>query len=180
MRAKEKNARAAWYAKLEETVTATRPDLAGRLDWSTAAVLYTQKRTIDYAAQALINNAPPAPPLCQFRSTDPRPWAAVLGGSFSPYPWTFTTRDAADLCEDCARQSSEVNDGGEYMEGPPITCDECGREILSAYGTPEEPKAQAPDLAQIAADLQAWGRATGRGTLIGLELLADATKGGKK
>jgi hypothetical protein len=57
------------------------------------------------------------------------------------YPITYLTRDGLEICPNCANQeetSDPVTDGDVYWEGPTITCDDCGREIESAYGDPAD------------------------------------------
>jgi hypothetical protein len=66
-------------------------------------------------------------------------------GKLPAYAWpggyqiTYLTRDGLEICPDCANQedaSDPVTDGDVYWEGPAITCDDCGKEIESAYGDP--------------------------------------------
>lgn len=58
------------------------------------------------------------------------------------YPLVYYTRDGMTICADCA--SKEVDYSQEaiaydvYWEGPAIVCDDCGVEIESAYGDPDE------------------------------------------
>jgi hypothetical protein len=38
--------------------------------------------------------------------------------------------------------STEVVVGDVYYEGPPLICDDCGTEIESAYGDPDEEESE--------------------------------------
>ena len=70
------------------------------------------------------------------------PFYSELGS----YPILYLTKGGSDLCADCATkalyQLAEEFDPpiahAPYYEGPPINCDDCNREIESAYGDPEE------------------------------------------
>jgi len=62
------------------------------------------------------------------------------------YPVYYLDRDNCCLCPDCARicdgdehkgQCTETTEFGVHYEGEPITCEECNREIESAYGVPD-------------------------------------------
>lgn len=55
------------------------------------------------------------------------------------YP-IFYLNDREDiLCAECAaKNAEEVVNHSIYWEGPSMYCDECGEEIQSAYGDPEE------------------------------------------
>jgi hypothetical protein len=69
---------------------------------------------------------------------------ASVGG----YPIIYLTRSNSVLCADCAQKEirawlyDESNDPptdrGIHWEGPPEVCEDCNREIESAYGDPEE------------------------------------------
>lgn len=62
------------------------------------------------------------------------------------YPMYYLDAQNNILCPDCAREfdSVDVPDpyspvaGDVHWEGPPLTCDECGAEIQSAYGDPDK------------------------------------------
>ncbi len=74
--------------------------------------------------------------------------------SLGCYPVLYLDSEDNVLCADCVRR--EVPDmcglsrhhaphkpytprGDVYWEGPPMSCDECGDAIESAYGDPEDP-----------------------------------------
>jgi len=64
------------------------------------------------------------------------------------YPLIYLTRGGDTLCADCATKDirawmyGESDDPpiafGPYYEGPVIQCDDCNRDIESAYGDPED------------------------------------------
>jgi hypothetical protein len=65
------------------------------------------------------------------------------------YPILYLDGENSTLCAECATKS--LNDPDEigkfkpvafdvYYEGPVTNCDQCGAEIESAYGDPEETK----------------------------------------
>ena len=67
--------------------------------------------------------------------------------SIGSYPLIYLTREGNCLCAACADEA--LSDPEEYdppvssdvlWEGPPTSCDECGLEIESAYGDPDEEK----------------------------------------
>lgn len=67
------------------------------------------------------------------------PWSDELGG----IPLVYVTSFGQTKCDECANELAdcEIEDVTEvipYYEGNTIQCDECGREIESAYGDPEE------------------------------------------
>jgi hypothetical protein len=58
------------------------------------------------------------------------------------YPIIYLTASNDVLCPDCANKPvDEYSDPpvsyGPFWEGEPLTCDDCGKEIESAYGDPE-------------------------------------------
>jgi len=67
---------------------------------------------------------------------------------FRPYAWPggypilFTDDHGDILCAECAKkyfimENSDIT-ADIYYEGPILLCDDCNREIESAYGDPEE------------------------------------------
>lgn len=68
--------------------------------------------------------------------------------SVGSYPIVYLTDDGNVLCADCAtaelrlwqnyESTNPPSDYGILWEGAPLSCDECSREIESAYGDPEE------------------------------------------
>lgn len=58
------------------------------------------------------------------------------------YPMYYLDNDHSELCPDCANEHEEggegISAGGTHMEGPPIQCENCGKDIESAYGDPDE------------------------------------------
>lgn len=58
------------------------------------------------------------------------------------YPVTYVTRDGLEICPDCANRETDPSQapigGGVYWEGPTVQCDDCGRDMESAYGDPNE------------------------------------------
>jgi hypothetical protein len=62
--------------------------------------------------------------------------------SHGSYPLVYYTKHQDQLCADCASKprylSDPVTDVDVYYEGPPIECEDCGKEIQSAYGDPNE------------------------------------------
>lgn len=62
---------------------------------------------------------------------------------FGVYPLVYLDRDSYVLCANCASEcisKGETIRGSIYYEGPIIQCEECSREIESAYGDPEADK----------------------------------------
>jgi hypothetical protein len=59
------------------------------------------------------------------------------------YPITYYTRDGMTVCAECASRETdpwqEAEAADVYYEGPTIQCDDCGCEIESAYGDPDDP-----------------------------------------
>jgi hypothetical protein len=57
-------------------------------------------------------------------------------------PLVYLDSDNADLCPACANRwgeySTELTDAYIHWEGAPITCENCGNEIESAYGNPDK------------------------------------------
>ncbi len=58
------------------------------------------------------------------------------------YPMYYVTRDGLTICPQCAgddekNDSDPVVGGDVFWEGPPMWCDDCGREMESAYGDPD-------------------------------------------
>lgn len=57
------------------------------------------------------------------------------------YPLFYLTKDGSTVCPCCANK--EVDDSqmpiavDVQWEGEPLICDDCGKEIESAYGVPE-------------------------------------------
>jgi len=64
--------------------------------------------------------------------------------SYGCYPIVYLTRRDNCLCADCATANDDEDDptviGDVHWEGAPLTCDECGEEIESAYGDPDAEK----------------------------------------
>lgn len=68
-------------------------------------------------------------------------------GSYPAYAWPggyplfYLDKQNNCLCPECASrevdQSQEVIACDVHWEGDAITCDDCGRQIESAYGNPE-------------------------------------------
>lgn len=64
------------------------------------------------------------------------------------YPILYLTAGGCDLCADCATKALYLLDDEPdppvacdvYWEGPPLNCDDCGREVQSAYGDPDDPE----------------------------------------
>ena len=58
------------------------------------------------------------------------------------YPLYYIDKENNVLCPECANNYDEYSeplvDYDVYWEGPPMTCDNCGKEIESAYGDPDE------------------------------------------
>ena len=58
------------------------------------------------------------------------------------YPMYYFDKHGDVLCPRCANReiddSAAIVNGGVYWEGPIIQCDDCGEDIESAYGDPEE------------------------------------------
>ena len=58
------------------------------------------------------------------------------------YPILYQDKHGSDLCPDCANR--DVDDSQAcvgwfiHYEGAPVTCDDCGEMIESAYGDPAE------------------------------------------
>ena len=67
------------------------------------------------------------------------------------YPVLYITADCGTLCPDCANSDearfalADCPDDRQWLiaayyihwEGPPETCDHCGKQVESAYGDPE-------------------------------------------
>lgn len=69
--------------------------------------------------------------------------------SFGGYSIVYWTRRGDCLCPSCATTALDRVDGGDghedppiigdaYWEGPPMQCEECGTDIESSYGDPNE------------------------------------------
>ena len=59
--------------------------------------------------------------------------------SYGCYPLVYRGERSTLLCADCALKEGLTEDSGYiHWEGPARECDECGEEIESAYGDPEE------------------------------------------
>lgn len=57
------------------------------------------------------------------------------------YPIIYITCDGGDvLCATCADREMEKVEADIHWEGPAYFCDECSKEIPSAYGDPDEPE----------------------------------------
>lgn len=94
---------------------------------------------------------------------DPLPAFAWPGG----YPLLWITNldrpDCATLCVECAedarRNDSEVVSliPDIHWEGPPEFCDGCGAEIPSAYGDPEEGRAEVQAERIVCSNRIVWG-----------------------
>lgn len=73
---------------------------------------------------------------------------AAYDGFFSDYAFPggysvlFTTDRGDCLCATCAKREFIMSNidvtAGTYDEGPILQCDECGTEIESSYGDPDE------------------------------------------
>jgi hypothetical protein len=50
------------------------------------------------------------------------------------YPIVYLTRRGECLCPECAGQEHDIPRGDVHWEGEPLTCDECGADVESAYG----------------------------------------------
>ena len=67
-------------------------------------------------------------------------------GSLPTYAWPggyqmfYLTADGLTICPVCANKtdtSDPVADGDVHWEGEPLVCEDCGRDIPSAYGIPD-------------------------------------------
>lgn len=57
------------------------------------------------------------------------------------YPIYYIDEQNNVYCEECAAERAEdIVDHRCYMEGPSMYCDQCNKEIESAYGEPEDDK----------------------------------------
>ena len=87
------------------------------------------------------------------RMSNGRLWSHTSIGS---YPILYLTADGGCLCPACANgeNGSEASEDSDdpafrivradvYWEGPPTGCDHCYADIESAYGNPDEGKADA-------------------------------------
>ena len=54
------------------------------------------------------------------------------------YPIIYICDDCATLCADCASCAEGRIDADIHWEGEPEICCDCGQEIESAYGVPEQ------------------------------------------
>lgn len=80
---------------------------------------------------------PTPDPLAEARDDDYRlPSHAWPGG----YPLFYLDSDGNTLCPDCTNSESDppAIASDVHWEGPALTCADCGREIESAYGDPED------------------------------------------
>jgi hypothetical protein len=53
------------------------------------------------------------------------------------YPLIYVTENGLTVCPPCANEadtSDPVTDGDVFWEGAPLTCEDCGKLIESAYG----------------------------------------------
>ena len=69
--------------------------------------------------------------------------------SIGAYPLRYLTRDGLDLCAACASvPDEETSDpaiaADAHLEGPPLTCEDCGAQIESAYGDPDADETEVP------------------------------------
>jgi hypothetical protein len=56
------------------------------------------------------------------------------------YPMAYLTADGLEICAGCANKadtSDPVSDGFVSWEGPATVCDDCGRDLETAYGDPD-------------------------------------------
>ena len=53
------------------------------------------------------------------------------------YPLFYITKAHDIVCAPCATNEEKIATCGVHWEGEPIVCDECNKEIESAYGVPE-------------------------------------------
>lgn len=57
------------------------------------------------------------------------------------YPIIYFSADGSEWCPECANQEDadpEIVGYNTHLEGEPVICDGCGKEIESAYGIPGE------------------------------------------
>lgn len=55
------------------------------------------------------------------------------------YGIVYSTITGDILCPDCARQEiDQIQNAFLHQEGPSLFCDECGKELESDYGDPDE------------------------------------------
>lgn len=54
--------------------------------------------------------------------------------SIGCYPIIYFTAPGNVLCASCASEESTPPTGDVYWEGEPLSCDECGGMLESAYG----------------------------------------------
>jgi len=65
-------------------------------------------------------------------------------GKLPAYAWPggyqliYLTKDGSTVCPECANKEADDSQAvigvDVYWEGPAVCCDDCGREIESAYG----------------------------------------------
>jgi hypothetical protein len=65
------------------------------------------------------------------------------------YPIIYLSRDGLILCPDCANKPVEEYDDpavayGGHLEGPPEVCEDCGKQVESAYGDPDAANDEPP------------------------------------
>ena len=69
----------------------------------------------------------------------------ALANNEEGYPLIYVGQDGNVMCADCATEA--LNEGWEdpdaiqgtvYWEGPMLSCDDCRKELHSAYGDPNE------------------------------------------
>jgi hypothetical protein len=56
------------------------------------------------------------------------------------YPIVYLTESGLTICPTCAGESDTsdpVAGSGVHWEGEPLQCEDCGKDIESAYGIPE-------------------------------------------
>lgn len=70
----------------------------------------------------------------ELTSDDKLPAYAWPGG----YPIIYWCHDSDILCADCATELGGLSGWMIFYEGPNEYCAECGKEIESAYGDPDE------------------------------------------
>ena len=51
----------------------------------------------------------------------------------------YLDKDNCMLCSECAQYDASVQSGDSYLEGPTYYCEECNKELESAYGDPDAP-----------------------------------------
>ena len=86
-------------------------------------------------------------------TTDPLAHLRESNGTLASFAWpggypiVYFTRDGLTVCPDCANRETDPTQaptGADiFYEGPAQVCEDCGREIASAYGDPDAPESAA-------------------------------------